>query len=459
MHNILVISIALSTGRRFLSDLRLPPPMRILAFLTLLTLPATTLAQEPSVALVGGTVLRMDGSPPLVDGVVLLHGDRIVAVGPRDSVPTADATIVDTAGRWVLPGLWDVHVHALYDPTLVDRLLGLFLANGVTGIRDMGGRLDVLAEVRARVAAETLLAPRIVAAGPILDGPEPIIPEISWPIADADEGRAAVDSLAAAGVDFVKVYTMLPRDAFFAVARRASELGLPFAGHVPAEVTPIEAARAGMASIEHLRSEIEPFCTRQDPAACDAPFAAFREEGTWQTPTLWVRHNRAFLDDSMAVWRPYLRYAPPSLLGEWRAAYVERQSRGPDYFAGARARHADEIYVTGRLHDAGIPILAGSDAGSLFSLHGFGLHEELALLVEAGLPPIDALRAATSGATRFLGLADSVGTIRPGMRADLVVLAGDPLADIRNTRRVLLVVLAGRVLARSDLDALLSAAE
>jgi len=423
--------------------------------LVLLAVVSVARAQEPATAFVGATVIRMDGSPSLADGVVLIGGDRIAAVGPRDSIAIEGAEVVDARGLWILPGLWDMHVHALYDPALVDRLLGLLVANGVTGIRDMGGRLDVVLDVRRRIRAGELLAPRVVAPGPVLDGPEPVIPEISWPVATAGEGRAAVDSLAAADADFVKVYTLLPREAFFAVVERARERALPVAGHVPAAVTPIEAARAGMRSIEHLRSEIEPYCSRTEPAACDEPFAVFREMDTWQTPTLAVRRNRAFLDDSTAVWKPYLRHAPSSLLTEWQAERAGRLERGEEYFADARERHADEVFVTGELHEAGIPILAGSDAGALFSLHGFALHDELELLVAAGLEPEDALRAATSEAARFLGLQGSLGTITAGKKADLVLLEGDPIADIRNTRRIHAVMLDGRLLSRAELDRLL----
>jgi imidazolonepropionase-like amidohydrolase len=431
-------------------------PLPLLTFLALPALLAIREAPAQDLAIVGATVIPMDGSRPIPDATVIVRGDRIVAVGPRDSLEVGDAEVIDGSGRWLIPGLWDMHVHALFDPALVDRLLALFVANGVTGIRDMGGRLDVLDDVRARVRTGALLAPRIVAAGPILDGPEAVHPEVSWTIETAEEGRQAVDSLAVAGVDFVKVYSMLPREAFLAIAERARERGLPVAGHVPLSVTPIEGARAGMKSIEHLRTELEPYCSRRDPAACDEPFAVFRELGTWQTPTLLVRRNRAFLDDSTTLWSAEMRYAPKALIDEWRAERSGRLERGEEYFAAAREHHAEERFVTGKLHQAGIPILAGSDAGVTFSLHGFSLHEEMELLVESGLKPEDALQAATSDAARFLGAADSLGTIAPGKKADLVLLDGDPLADISNTRRIHAVVINGRLLTRADLDHLLA---
>lgn len=430
------------------------PSIGLLA-VAIVALSGSARAQEPDIAFVGATVIRMDGSPPLADATVLVRGDRIAAVGPRDSIAVSEgATVVDAAGAWMIPGLWDMHVHALFEADLSEPLLGRLLAHGVTGIRDMGGPLEVLAEVRRGIASGDLLAPRIVASGPILDGPEPVDPDISWAIEAPEQARAAVDSLAGAGVDFVKVYTLLPREAFFAVVEAARERGLPVAGHVPASVSPVEAAEAGMRSIEHLRSEIEPFCTRGDPSACEPAFAAFRERDVWQVPTLVVRRNRAFLDDSTTVYGADVRHAPPMLRDLWEGIRTSRLERGAEYFEAARARHREERWLAGELHRAGIGILAGSDAGALFTPHGVSLHEELALLVESGLEPHEALAAATSEAARFLGIDDSLGTIAPGKKADLVLLDADPLRDIAHTLRIRAVVLDGRVLGRAALDRL-----
>ncbi len=391
---------------------------------------------------------------------VVIQGGRIAAVGAADALAVpAGAVVVEGAGRYLLPGLWDMHVHALFDPRQARPLLALLLAHGVTGIRDMGGLLSVVLDVRKRARDGEILSPRLFVAGPILDGPEALHPEVSWVLDTPEEGRAAVDSLARAGVDFVKVYSMLPREVFYAIAAAARDRGLPMAGHVPISITPQEASEAGMASIEHLRSEVEPFCPGDAPSDCEELFTAFREHGTWHVPTLVVRRNRAFLDDSAAVSGSWIGHAPRPLREEWEGTRAARLERGPDYFAGARERYLQEQGLTGALNRAAIPILAGSDAGDLFSLHGYSLHEELALLVEAGLSPSQALRAATTDAARFLGMEEVLGSIAPGMMADLVLLDANPLEDIRNTRLINAVVFDGRLLDRAALDEMLAEVE
>jgi hypothetical protein len=298
----------------------------------------------------------------------------------------------------------------------------------------------------------------VIAAGEVLDGPQPVQADISIPVADAAGATAAVDSLAQAGVDFIKVYTLLPRDAYFAVLAEARRLGLAVAGHVPAAVTPEEAALAGQRSIEHLRDEIEPFCSPGDAAACARLAAVFRGEPTWQVPTLVVLRAKAFFDDPALTTDPRLRHVPVELRREWLAEREGKLRRGADYLASKRARYADELWLTGFLAREGVPLLAGSDVGSAFSYPGFSLHDELELLVEAGLTPLEALRAATLAPAEYLGTRDSMGAIAVGQAADLVLLRADPLAEIRATREIDAVVLRGRVLERRDLDRLLEAA-
>lgn len=250
---------------------------------------------------------------------VLISGDRIVAVGPmgRVNVPNG-VEIVEASGGYLIPGLIDMHVHTLWHPSVPPTFLPLFVANGVTTVRDMGGTLELLREHRRPLAVRSFPSSRVIAAGPILDGPKPVHPEVSIPISTAQEAVAAVDSVAAAGADFVKVYTLLPDSAFKAVLAAAEKRGLPVSGHVPAEVGPVAAAAAGMRTIEHLMSELGGFCAQDlreldgaviklDPTSCEAAVTAFRENGTWHVPTLVMQGQT---EATALCGDPRLRYLP-----------------------------------------------------------------------------------------------------------------------------------------------------
>ena len=398
----------------------------------------------------------------VVSGRVLPHmsvgiaGGRITAVIPADAlrVPSG-ARVLDGRGRFLIPGLWDMHAHVLWSAAAMRTGLPAYVANGVTGIRDMGGTLPVLAAFHASMQRDAPAWPRVVAAGAILDGPDPVQADVSIGVADAAGARAAVDKLADAGVDFIKVYTLLPRDAYFATLDEAHRRGLPVAGHLPASVTVEEAVRGGQHSIEHLRDEIEPFCHPVDVQACARLAALFREHHTWQVPTLVVLRSKAMFDDPKLTDDPRLRYLPKSLRDEWSASRNAKIARGGDYAAGKRRQYADELWLTGFFAREHVPLLAGTDSDNADCYPGFSLHDELGLLVEAGLTPLDALRAATLWPSDYLGERDRMGGIAADQVADLVLLDANPLQDIAATRRINAVVLRGRVLDRNALDAML----
>lgn len=387
---------------------------------------------------------------------VTVRGSRIVSVGPanRVAVPRG-ARVIDGRGRFVIPGLWDMHTHVLWDAAAMPSFLSLNVTQGVTGIRDMGGNLAVLAALHDSLAHADPLWPRVVAAGAVLDGPEPAQPDIAIAVADSASAKAAVDSLARAGADFVKVYTLLPRDAYFSAIAEARRLGLPVAGHLPLAITPEEAAHAGQRSIEHLRDETDLLCAPRDVDACARLAKVFVAEHTWQVPTLVVLRFKAQFEDSSFARDPRLTYMPASLRAEWLREREGKLRRGASYAASKREHYADERSLTGSFAKAGVPLLAGTDACTAFSYPGFSLHDELALLVDNGLSPLAALRAATLEPATYFAARDSMGSIAPGHVADLVLLRRNPLADIRATREIDSVVLRGRVLARRDLDAML----
>ena len=410
---------------------------------------------EPCIAITHVTVVDVAQGVLVPGQNVIVRGGRIVKVGDTLEVNVPPrAEVVDGRGKFVIPGLWDMHVHALFNGEVARTFLPAFVASGVTGVRDMGGKLDVLRAARWAVLAGTLVGPRIVAAGVILDGPQPLDSAVSFAVGTPEAGQAAVDSLARAGADFIKVYTLLPRDAYFAVLREAARLHLPVAGHVPAGVTTLEAADSGQRSIEHLRDEVEPLCALATAPACVRLFESLRTHRTWLVPTLVVLRVKAILNDSSLVQDPRLATVPALVRNAWEAIRIVNQGRLPAYWREKRTRFFGELALTGVAWRDSVPLLAGTDAGALYAYPGSSLHDELVQLVRAGLTPAAALRSATLAPAEFVGATDSLGAVARGMVADLVLLGADPLADIGNTRTVEAVVLRGRLFRRAALDSL-----
>jgi imidazolonepropionase-like amidohydrolase len=468
---------------------------RLRASLTLLCVVACSspphgpdIAPAAAIAIAHVNVVDVTGGPTRTDMTVLVRGNRIVSVAAADSVATpVDAAVVDGRGKYLIPGLWDMHVHAAW-PDMADPLAELFVANGVTGVREMWGDPGVIRDWRTRVAERDGRHPRIVAAGNLVDGPEPVWPT-SIRVRNADEARKEVQSLARAGADFIKVYSHLPRDAYFAIADETKKQGIPFAGHVTIAITAAEASAAGQRSIEHLtgvalgcsaleRRIIDEAAniiasrgwaaasafergagalvdSTYDEARCQALAQEFLRNDTWQVPTLTVRYNITHLDDPALASDPRIRYVPAFVRQRWmdRAESLDRGAAGQ---ASQQAQYRREVAIVGLLFRAGVPILAGTDELNPYCLPGFSLHDELARLVDAGLTPLAALQAATLNPARFLHATDSLGTVETGKVADLVLLDGDPLADIRNVSRIAAVVVNGRLLDSAARERLLN---
>jgi Amidohydrolase family len=411
------------------------------------------------------------------DTTVVITGDRISAIGPSatTSVPT-DAKVIDATGQFLIPGLWDMHVHWYVRDTFT-----LFTANGVTGVRQMFGNSDLL-RWRDQIAKGSLLGPRMVVASPIIDGPEPIWPN-SISVNNEEEGRQAVRRVKQWGADFVKVYALLPRDAYFGIADEAKQQGISFVGHAPYSVSPGEASDAGQKSIEHLTGILIECSDKEKElrdklVKADSPeargrvqataletynekkaaelFARFVKNQTWQCPTLTLLRSGAYLGDASFRRDERLKYIPRQLQQRWNLRIANR-SEGDN----ARAKKAlrKQLEIVSAMRKAGVPILAGTDTGNPFCFPGFSLHEELALLVVAGLTPVEALRSATLNPAKFFGLDKTLGTIEVGKIADLVLLGANPLEDIRNTQRIKAVVSNGRLFDRKALDELLADAE
>jgi len=446
---------------------------RAVPCLSLLAVCLTTghraLLAQRAIAFTHVSVIDGGDSVARADQTVIIRGRHIVAVGPsRITKPPPNARVIDARGKFLIPGLWDMHVHT----TVIGgrNMLGMYVANGVTGVRDMAGDWDTLQTWRRAIAGHRMVGPRIVASGPYLEGGDVPIPHLLT--RTVDEARAGVDSLVKLGVDFVKVHSQLTRPVYFAIARRARERGIPFAGHVPQAVGSADASDSGQRSIEHMLA-IPVACTPAESIALRPRFAVqgalgrcssrdlaplyerFVRNGTWITPTFTASYevaswpNRTVPGDSLA------RFVPASL-----RRFVEQIFPMPDSIpAGAdsvgHAIFSKRLAQVAAMHRAGVHILTGTDAPLRNSPPGFGLHEELTLLVRGGMSPFDAIRAATIEPARYFGMLDSVGTIAPDQVADLVLLAGNPLQDIRQTRRIEAVVADGRYFDAKERDALL----
>jgi imidazolonepropionase-like amidohydrolase len=415
-------------------------------------------ALQAPIAFTHTNIIDGRDSVPRRDQTVVVRGNKIVSAGPASTIKVpANASIIDARGKYLIPGLWDMHVHT----TIIGGrdLLALYPANGVTGVRDMAGDWDTLEVWRRQIARGELVGPRMIVSGPYLEGGDVPIPHIL--ARTPDEGRAGVDSLVRLGVDFIKVHGQLTPATYYAIARRARERHIPFAGHVSQAVGSANASDSGQKSIEHMlgipapctpaeslalrpRFTVQTAVGRCSSTELSALYARFVRNGTWVTPTFtaavevatWPRHDVP--GDSLA------RYLPHAL-----REYVAEIFPMPDSIP-VGADSVGQAMLTKRLRQAetmrraGVHILTGTDAPLRNSPPGFGLHEELALLVRGGMSPFNALRSATYEPVVYFGMLDSAGTISSGKLADLVLLDANPLENIANTRSIHTVLANGR---------------
>jgi len=388
-------------------------------------LPASA-QQNSALAITDVTVIDCTGAPPKPHSTVVIASGQIAAVGPGHSVSIpAGAQVVDGSGRFLIPGLWDMHGH-LTDAT--EDAFPLLIMNGVTGVRDMGGDLAQLDRWRSEINSGLRVGPHIIRAGPFVDGPKEGVTN-RLTVRTPEEARRAVHDLKAKGVDFIKVHNALPPEAFFALMEEAHKEHIPVAVHLPKNVSSAEASDAGVASLEHVETLTENALWRKGAAAKTIEqgvdeilgpigqdlFQRFVKNGTWYVPTL-VAYERGFV-----LW-----------------------SDDPESLKPRLDIHEKNIEVIRKMHKAGVQIMAGSDFSDWALVPGVDLHNELALLVEAGFTPTEALQAATLNPAKFLGKTDTYGTIQVGRAADLVLLDMNPLEDISHTRKIHAVVLGGK---------------
>lgn len=460
--------------------------MRFLA-ITALALVVACTPRTPSVpaergaplAITGVTLIDVNAGMARADMTVRMRGARIEAVGMAGSVAVPrDAHVVDGRGKYLIPGLWDAHVHLSFAGP---EILPLFVAHGVTTVRDVGSRLDSTRAMRTRIAAGQLVGPRILTSGPILEGAAWL--EAAYKIAPPESHvwkagprivtskaniSTIVDSLKTAGVDLIKSRNVWGDD-FLALAAATERAGIPLASHNPNRVNMLDAARGGLDSFEHAESVWGDFDT-MTVAARERMFEQVARTGTLVTPTLMADIGlivssdsaiEAVLADSLGMVDRRNRSLPRVMRQGWRRAMEERRKYGAAP-AGTWEKITRDVRA---MHRAGIPMMAGTDVGGIPRVYpGSSLHEELVLLVrEGGLTPLQALQSATRNPPRFFRQRPVVvpyaDPFAVGAVADLVLLDADPLADIASVRRIRAVVLRGRLFDRAALDDLVAGAE
>jgi len=432
---------------------------------------------------------------------ILILDDQISKVVPASKTFKFKGTIkiIDGRGQYVLPGLWDAHVHLSYNDDIDHEVFfPLAIAHGITYLRDTGGHLEKLEEARARAASDPRM-PDLYVSGPLLDGKRRIydgssagFPDMSVGLATEQIARDYVDKLAAQNVSFVKAYEMLPPEIFTAIGDQAAKHNLPVAMHIPLSMTAEEAVAAGADDMQHLRNielscasnvetlaqmrrtqiaqdtEILPSKLRgqihtkqraialpnQSEETCLALLKLLADGDVYQTPTLTISRffTRRLFDDE--AFRRTFDYMPTDIAKGWYTRSAQLKNI-PTTKAG-QAYDDWIIQTLPKIAEAGIPILAGTDAPIAFLTPGASLHEEIIMLSETGLSPMQTLRAATYEPARFFGLETKQGTIAAGMKADLVLLRANPLTDMNNIKQIETVIKNGNVIDRQKLDALKS---
>ena len=434
-------------------------------------------ADKP-VAIVGVTIIEVESGDLLAPMTVIIRSDTIADIGRTDQQPVPDDALrIEGKGRFLVPGLWDMHTHAHRRGRSAWHYPA-YIAHGVTGIRDMGTDLDSATAHRASWRSDAI-APTVWWGSPPIDGAEPVLP-FGVPVTNADEARTIARRFDNQGFRFLKVYDLIDPASYHALCEEARRLGLPVEGHVPLNLSPTEVAEAGQRTIEHLTLVLEACIpgtlawvaadttgdsmgllsdgrlaaslAEYDSATAQVLFAKLAEAHVWQVPTLVQMRGAFFIRDSVFVNDPRISTLPADIRAEWDTYRNET----PDTVLKAGCLVFErQLAMVGVMHRAGVPFLAGTDASAEpWVFPGTSLHDELALLVEAGFSPLDAIRTATLNPARYRGEGGKL--IAPGSVADLVLLDGDPTQDIARIRQIDGVVLRGRYLDRDALDQLVA---
>ncbi len=453
--------------------------------------------EEPSILFESVTVIDAK-SGERANYNVLVSGNKIIEVSDQPIESPPNCTIVNGKGKYLIPGLWDAHVHVTFTPGLEQAMFPLFLGNGITSIRDTGGLINEVVPWKEKSIKEPNSSPRLFIAGPLLDGHpnvydgSPGRPEISVGLSSEEEAIEMVDSLAAAGVDLIKSYEMLSPKMFKTILATAEKHNLHVTGHVPLSIDVVEASDAGLRSMEHLRN-LEMSCSSDfdsllqarkqmlaqgkdylggtlrseihsaqrmhafktfDEQRASKVLAALKKNGTWQIPTTALTTggiNRLYENED---WKKTFEFLPETIRANWIEAANKAAEKQSSEISVAHGKWV--LKMVKKLKDSQIKVMAGTDTPIGFLTPGFSLHKELEMLVKGGMEPLEAIESATLLPAQYFKVQDSIGTIEKNMIADLVLLDANPLSDITNTRKIIAVVRNGSYYNRKALDSLLN---
>jgi imidazolonepropionase-like amidohydrolase len=458
---------------------------KVLLVKALLLLAVIAFSQEIRIVLQGVNIVDVEKGTILRNQSVAIKGDRIVRIGPASHFPRQVIdSVVSCSGQYLMPGLWDMHTHVWF----ADYYFPLFIANGVTGHRGMLETIAMASQWKKQGSTAGSLTPAGFYAGPILDGPRP-----TWPgsvaVSNPEQGRRAVDSLKnKLHVDFLKVYSGLSKESYYAIVEEAKKQNIPFAGHVPASMTLLECVRAGQKTTEHMmgfiegasdssdyyydvmRGNIKDTLIRNNRTARRAFLARtfsekklasiiseLKKNDSWVCPTMTVNRGIAYIKDSANLKDPRLLYAIPMIKNMWNPANDFRLRAAPDeFFENEKKEFELNKRILKMLHQGGVKILAGTDTPNPYCFPGFSLHDELQIMVESGLTPAQALQTATLNPAIFFNILNDYGTVSENKMASLVLLKDNPLQNIANTKSIQAVILRGKFIGSAEINEMLA---
>jgi tetratricopeptide (TPR) repeat protein len=401
--------------------------------------------------------------------------DRIALIASKPIRVDQSTIRVEGSNKFLIPGLWDMHGHYTWN---YEDTTPLLIANGVIGVREMWGDMATIRQIRKQNEAGEIITPEIISSGAIIDGDPP-----AWSgsavVRNAEEVKREIQQQIEQGVDFLKVYSLLSRETYFQIASEAKQKAIPFAGHIPEVINAFEAVEAEQQSIEHMinilescvkdsaeyLSLVETYGMRSqevrqftidtfDENTFQQLNQQLAQSDSWLCPTLTVLKAFSYLNDSTFTRDQRMEYLPSYISSGWRTA----GGRSEAYWQTMRDRFEFYQQIIGQMQDAGVKFLAGTDFPNPFCLPGFGIHDELELLVESGFSPQEALASATINPAIFLNKTDDYGEIDTGKIASLVLLNDNPLEAIQNTQKIEAVFLKGKYFKKLQLESLLNKA-